>query len=219
MLQIARYPLPFNPTPVLCPLCTLPPGNTRFTFQPCCFYPTETHPESQVHLPVNSLMSLRRSSFEPYRAPVRSVNGIPLASQNFHSPSNEDITRVQPVRSSGVGANQHGGNRDDSGNLHCTALSGIKKKRQKRTIFTCEQLSRLESLFEEQQYIVGTERQQLAEALNLSETQIKIWFQNRRIKWRKENKQNFPDFLGASPFSVACARIRHSRGLDSWDDE
>lgn len=109
MLQIARYPLPFNPTPVLCPLCTLPPGNARFSFQPCCFYPTETHPESQVHVPVNSLMSLRRSSFEPYRAPVRSVNGMPLASQNFHSPSNENITRVQRERSSGVGANQQGG--------------------------------------------------------------------------------------------------------------
>ena len=37
------------------------------------------------------------------------MNGMPLASQNFHSPSNENITRVQPVRSGGVGANQHGG--------------------------------------------------------------------------------------------------------------
>lgn len=67
------------------------------------------------------------------------------------------------------------GNRADSENLHCTALSGIKKKRRKRTIFTCEQMSRLESVFEEQQYIVGTERQQLAEALNLSETQVSCW--------------------------------------------
>ncbi|XP_078362938.1 homeobox protein H40-like, partial [Oculina patagonica] len=95
--------------------------------------------------------------------------------------------------------------------------SGNKKKRRKRTIFTCEQLSRLESEFADQQYIVGAERQQLAEALNLSETQIKIWFQNRRIKWRKENKQHFPDFL-ASPFSMAC-EVRHPTATEAWKDE
>ena len=37
------------------------------------------------------------------------MNGMPLASQNFHSPSNENVTRVQRERSSGVGANQQGG--------------------------------------------------------------------------------------------------------------
>jgi len=50
--------------------------------------------------------------------------------------------------------------------------TGNKRKRRKRTIFTCEQLSRLESEFADQQYMVGAERQQLAEALNLTETQV-----------------------------------------------
>ena len=61
------------------------------------------------------------------------------------------------------------------------------KKRRKRTIFTTDQLKRLEAAFEQQQYLVGTERERLATDLNLSETQVKIWFQNRRIKWRKEH--------------------------------
>ncbi|OQR78712.1 Homeobox protein Hox-B1-like [Tropilaelaps mercedesae] len=62
--------------------------------------------------------------------------------------------------------------------------SGSKAKRI-RTIFTPEQLERLEAEFERQQYMVGPERLYLAASLNLSEAQVKVWFQNRRIKWRK----------------------------------
>lgn len=54
-----------------------------------------------------------------------------------------------------------------------------------RTIFNQEQLDRLEVEFNRQQYMVGSERSFLATSLNLTESQVKIWFQNRRIKWRK----------------------------------
>ncbi|CAL1527708.1 unnamed protein product, partial [Lymnaea stagnalis] len=56
-----------------------------------------------------------------------------------------------------------------------------------RTIFTPEQLEKLEAEFERQQYMVGTERYYLAATLNLTEAQVKVWFQNRRIKWRKQH--------------------------------
>ena len=55
-------------------------------------------------------------------------------------------------------------------------LQATRKNEESETIFTCEQLNRLESEFADQQYMVGTERQQLAEALNLSETQVKFLF-------------------------------------------
>ncbi|XP_046562735.1 homeobox protein MOX-2-like [Haliotis rubra] len=61
------------------------------------------------------------------------------------------------------------------------------KGKRVRTIFTPEQLERLEEEFERQQYMVGTERYYLAASLNLTEAQVKVWFQNRRIKWRKQN--------------------------------
>ncbi|CAF1323701.1 unnamed protein product [Adineta steineri] len=60
------------------------------------------------------------------------------------------------------------------------------KSKRIRTIFTPEQLERLETEFEKQQYMVGNERLYLAKKLDLSEAQIKIWFQNRRIKWRRQ---------------------------------
>ncbi|GIY51889.1 homeobox protein not2 [Caerostris extrusa] len=63
------------------------------------------------------------------------------------------------------------------------------KVKRVRTIFTPEQLERLEHEFENQQYMVGPERLYLAERLNLSESQVKIWFQNRRIKWRKQHQE------------------------------
>ncbi|KAL1129537.1 hypothetical protein AAG570_012482, partial [Ranatra chinensis] len=61
------------------------------------------------------------------------------------------------------------------------------KCKRVRTIFTPEQLERLEAEFERQQYMVGPERLYLAHALNLTEAQVKVWFQNRRIKWRKQH--------------------------------
>merc|ERR1712111_287202 len=56
-----------------------------------------------------------------------------------------------------------------------------------RTIFTGEQLEKMEQEFHKQQYVVGHERMYLANALNLTEAQVKVWFQNRRIKWRKQH--------------------------------
>uniref|UniRef100_A0A8C3IJU6 Homeobox domain-containing protein n=1 Tax=Chrysemys picta bellii TaxID=8478 RepID=A0A8C3IJU6_CHRPI len=61
------------------------------------------------------------------------------------------------------------------------------KSKRVRTIFTSDQLARLEKEFARQQYMVGTERCLLASALHLTEEQVKVWFQNRRIKWRKQS--------------------------------
>ncbi|XP_015200041.2 homeobox protein not2-like isoform X1 [Lepisosteus oculatus] len=60
------------------------------------------------------------------------------------------------------------------------------KSKRMRTIFTNLQLSRLEKEFARQQYMVGSERFVLASSLQLTEAQVKVWFQNRRIKWRKQ---------------------------------
>uniref|UniRef100_H3AJP5 Notochord homeobox n=2 Tax=Latimeria chalumnae TaxID=7897 RepID=H3AJP5_LATCH len=71
------------------------------------------------------------------------------------------------------------------------SLSSFKgrsgKSKRVRTIFTNEQLARLEKEFARQQYMVGSERFLLASSLQLTEAQVKVWFQNRRIKWRKQS--------------------------------
>nr|CAB3225076.1 homeobox protein not2 [Phallusia mammillata] len=68
--------------------------------------------------------------------------------------------------------------------------SGEVKNKRNRTVFTAEQLQSLESEFEKQHYMVGSERYFLARRLGLNEAQVKVWFQNRRIKWRKQKNQS-----------------------------
>ncbi|CAJ0567471.1 unnamed protein product, partial [Mesorhabditis spiculigera] len=59
-------------------------------------------------------------------------------------------------------------------------------KKQSRPTFTGHQIFMLEKKFEQTKYLAGNDRAQLAQELNMSESQVKVWFQNRRTKWRKK---------------------------------
>ena len=61
-------------------------------------------------------------------------------------------------------------------------------KRRQRTNFSSNQTLNLESEYQKNEYIPRPRRYELAETLNLTETQIKIWFQNRRAKEKRIEK-------------------------------
>ncbi|XP_064370427.1 NK1 transcription factor-related protein 2 [Dromaius novaehollandiae] len=67
------------------------------------------------------------------------------------------------------------------------AEASCAKPRRARTAFTYEQLVALENKFRATRYLSVCERLNLALSLSLTETQVKIWFQNRRTKWKKQH--------------------------------
>ncbi|XP_015687998.1 homeobox protein engrailed-2 [Protobothrops mucrosquamatus] len=63
--------------------------------------------------------------------------------------------------------------------------SASKEDKRPRTAFTAEQLQRLKAEFQTNRYLTEQRRQSLAQELSLNESQIKIWFQNKRAKIKK----------------------------------
>lgn len=79
--------------------------------------------------------------------------------------------------------------------LHRTSTSlgnenlSLKRKKRSRAAFSHGQVFELERRFAQQRYLSGPERSDLAKSLRLTETQVKIWFQNRRYKTKRKQIQ------------------------------
>lgn len=95
--------------------------------------------------------------------------------------------------------------------VSCGFPSAAKQKRS-RAAFTHFQVLELEKKFNQQRYLSAPERAHLAAALRLTETQVKIWFQNRRYKTKRKEQTSecFKDFSKADSFGVRDAFVPSS---------
>ncbi|XP_029952667.1 homeobox protein DBX1-A [Salarias fasciatus] len=59
----------------------------------------------------------------------------------------------------------------------------------RRAVFSDVQRKALEKMFQKQKYISKPDRKKLASKLGLKDSQVKIWFQNRRMKWRNSKER------------------------------
>lgn len=66
-------------------------------------------------------------------------------------------------------------------------------------LFSQAQVYELERRFKQQRYLSAPERDQLASVLKLTSTQVKIWFQNRRYKCKRQRQDQTLELVGLPP--------------------
>ncbi|KAH8413960.1 hypothetical protein KR009_008469 [Drosophila setifemur] len=116
-------------------------------------------------------------------APLHSLNTLQhqrflgkTLQQVIKIPATSDVAPLQNV--------VHISGTNNIGNKCNSSSNGRRKRSWSRAVFTNLQRKGLEIQFQQQKYITKPDRRKLAARLNLTDAQVKVWFQNRRMKWR-----------------------------------
>lgn len=105
-----------------------------------------------------------------------SVEDGPVSPLTISSVSDDDVMSCASSSS----------DRIEKPNSPTSPKMGTKKPRRHRALFSHAQVFELERRFTLQKYLNAHEREHLAKMLGLTETQVKIWFQNRRYKCKRQ---------------------------------
>ncbi|XP_022326551.2 uncharacterized protein LOC111126306 isoform X2 [Crassostrea virginica] len=119
------------------------------------------------------------------RSPFNSESFDELVKRKYGIKRSYDETDLVSEPASPVSQSERD-NLDEEDNGSSSSCSKHKKPRKARTAFTDHQLNCLEKSFERQKYLSVQDRMELAAKLNLTDTQVKTWYQNRRTKWKRQ---------------------------------
>lgn len=107
------------------------------------------------------------------------------------SSSPNEVCSSSPAEADDPDSNSNEEEDDDENEIGEKAVGNLEPKRKyprERTTFTAAQLKFLEELFRGKKYLTLIERSKVASHLELSEKQVKTWFQNRRTKYRRQKQ-------------------------------